>query len=252
MVESDRGRAARSQVEVVIDGITAMLTSGELTAGARLPVENDLADRFGVSRGSLREAVRALAVLGVVETRQGAGTYVTSLEPEGMLRPLQLLAELELSGTSGQLLEIRRVLETDAAGAAATAIDEAGLDRLAEVLDGVDPLLEDDGDDLEAFIDADAEFHLTIVRAAGNPALTALVQSLVSRTARARLWRAVAERDAVAATQAEHRAILRELRRRDPERARIRMANHLLGVEQFARDHEQELSVVDPADDATR
>jgi len=236
MAGAGSGRGARSQVEVVIDGMTAMLTSGELAAGARLPVEKDLAERFGVSRGSLREAVRALAILGVVETRQGDGTYVTSLEPARLLGPLRFFADLELPGTAWQLLGIRRVLEMETVSVAAVAIGAEDLARLEGLLDGVEELARDDGD-IEAFIDADAEFHTVIANAAGNPALAALVQSLVGRTQRARLWRAVAERGAVAATQAEHRAILRELRRGDPERARIRMAVHLLGVEQFARDH---------------
>jgi DNA-binding FadR family transcriptional regulator len=245
MAGAGSGRGARSQVEVVIDGVTAMLTSGELAAGARLPVEKDLAERFGVSRGSLREAVRALAILGVVETRQGDGTYVTSLEPARLLGPLRFFADLELPGTAWQLLGIRRVLEMETVSVAAVAIGADDLDRLEGLLDGVEGQAREGGGDIEAFIDADAEFHTVIADAAGNPALAALVQSLVGRTPRARVWRAVVERGAVAATQAEHRAILRELRRRDPERARIRMAVHLLGVEQFARDHEGEPALGD-------
>ena len=244
MAGAGSGRGARSQVEVVIDGMTAMLTSGELAAGARLPVEKDLAERFGVSRGSLREAVRALAILGVVETRQGDGTYVTSLEPARLLRPLRFFADLELPGTARQLLGIRRVLEMETVSVAAVAIDDADLARLEGILDGVEDQAGADGG-VEAFIDADAAFHTAIADAAGNPALAALVQSLVGRTQRARVWRAVVDRGAVAATQAEHRAILRELRRHDPERARIRMAVHLLGVEEFARDHEGEPAVGD-------
>jgi len=247
MAAAEPGRGARSQVEVVIDGVTAMLTSGELVAGTRLPVEKDLAERFGVSRGSLREAVRALAILGVVETRQGDGSYVTSLEPARLLRPLRFFADLELPGTAGQLLGIRRVLEMETVSVAAVAIGEDDLARLEALLDGVEEQAREDGGDVEAFIDADAAFHTAIAEAAGNRALAALVQSLVGRTQRARLWRAVAERGAVAATQAEHRAILRELRRHDPERARIRMAVHLLGVEEFAREHEGEPAVGDEA-----
>ena len=73
--------ASRSQSEVVVDGIKDMITSGVLSAGSRLPVEKDLADELRVSRGSLREGVRALVLMGVLETRQGDGTYVTALDP---------------------------------------------------------------------------------------------------------------------------------------------------------------------------
>ena len=89
-------------------------------------------------------------------------------------------------------------------------------------------------------IDADNRFHSTIARAGGNPVLASLVESLVSRTFRARLWRAIHERGANRQTQAEHRAILDALRRGDADAARIRMAAHLLAVEQSV-EHQEEL-----------
>ena len=91
--------------------------------------------------------------------------------------------------------------------------------------------------DLEAFIQADTDFHRLIARASGNRALAAIIDTLVGRTFRARLWRAISHRGSVAETQAEHRAIFAELARRDPDRARIRMSVHLLGVEQFSAAH---------------
>src|SRR5215213_9380986 len=85
---------ARSRSNVVIDGIRQMIMSGELVPGSRLPVERELGERLGVSRGPLREGVRALVVLGVLETRQGDGTYVTSLGPSLLLAPVGLAVEL--------------------------------------------------------------------------------------------------------------------------------------------------------------
>ena len=134
---------------------------------------------------------------------------------------------------------VRRILETEAAGNAAIALTDDDLAELTEILDGIDEVLADDDRelDLERFIDADSAFHRKIARASGNPALAALIESLVSRTFRARLWRAISQRGTVREAQAEHRAILAELARRDPERARIRMAVHVLDVEEFAADH---------------
>lgn len=242
MTESaEAANAGRSHPEIVVHAIKELITTGALSAGDRLPVEKDLAAQLGVSRGSLREGVRALATLGVLETRQGDGTYVTSLEPGRLLSPLGFLAELPSSADSAHLSAIRRVLEAESASRAAVELTDEGFAELDRILDGVDEILAADSEmDLEAFIEADAAFHREIARASGNPALAALIETLVSRTFRARLWRAITERGAVRDTQAEHRAVLRELRARDSARARIRMEAHILGVEDYARDRHVE------------
>ena len=231
----------RSQTDVVIEGIKDMLTRGELSPGSRLPVEKDLATILGVSRGSLREGVRALATLGVLETRQGDGTYVTALDPRTLLSPLGFLADLQQPAHAADLLAVRRVLENESVALAATRLTDEQLAELDGILRTVDGILESEPDmDLEAFIHADTEFHRLIARASGNPPLAAIIDTLVGRTFRARLWRAISHRGSVRETQAEHRAILDELMRHDPERARIRMAVHLLGVEQFSANHADE------------
>jgi GntR family transcriptional repressor for pyruvate dehydrogenase complex len=227
-----------SQTDVVIQGIREMILDGELAAGDRLPVEKDLAIRLGVSRGSLREAVRALAILGVVETRQGDGTYVTALDASLLLQPIRFLAELQGPQDAAHLLGVRRVLEPESAARAAVRIGDEDLARLADALAQADvALLAEPPHSLESFIAADTEFHRIIARASGNPALAALIEGLIGHTLRARLWRAVEQHDALSQTQAEHHAILDALRRRDPDRARTRMAVHVLGVEDFAAAH---------------
>ena len=240
-MRDDEARGSRSQTDVVIDAVKGMLSSGELHPGSRLPVEKDLAAQLGVSRGSLREGVRALATLGVLETRQGDGTYVTALDPQQLLSPLGFLADLQQPAHATELLAVRRVLEAESVALAAPRLTEDELAQLEELLATVDRILASDPDmDLEAFIDADTRFHQLIARASGNGPLAAIIDSLVGRTFRARLWRAISHRGSVRETQAEHRAILAELVRRDPERARIRMSVHLLGVEQFSAEHADE------------
>jgi GntR family transcriptional regulator, transcriptional repressor for pyruvate dehydrogenase complex len=230
--------SGRSQTDVVIEGIKALLTSGELEPGSRLPTEKDLAAQFGVSRGSLREGVRALAALGVLEPRQGDGTYVTALDPRTLLSPLGFLADLQLPAHAADLLAVRRVLETESAALAASRATDADLAELDAVLAAVEDKLTSDPDlNLEEFIHADTEFHRIIARASGNRPLAGIIDTLVGRTFRARLWRAIYDRGSLRDSQAEHRAILDELVRRDPERARIRMATHLLGVEEFTEAH---------------
>src|SRR5690348_5301412 len=111
-----RGRRATgmSLPQSAIDQIKGMIARGEIKPGDRLPKAPDLAARLGLSRGSLREAVRGLIALGVLEARQGDGTYVTSLEPERMLRSLRL-ADLSQDATLTQILDARRMLEAGAA-----------------------------------------------------------------------------------------------------------------------------------------
>jgi GntR family transcriptional repressor for pyruvate dehydrogenase complex len=96
-VASDGG----SRAAQVISNVKRMIATGELQAGDRLPIEKVLAAKWGVSRGSLREGVRALAALGVLETRQGDGTYVTQLDPMTLLSPLGFYSEPPTCSPSG-------------------------------------------------------------------------------------------------------------------------------------------------------
>lgn len=240
-MEDQHAEAARSQTDVVIQGIKDMLTRGDLGPGTRLPIEKELAAELGVSRGSLREGVRALVALGVLETRQGDGTYVTSLDSSKLLSPLGFLADLQQPAHAADLLAVRRTLEAESASLAAVRLTASELDELSRLLASVDEMLEGDAEpDLDAFIAADADFHRVIARASGNPPLAAIIDALVGRTARARLWRAISDRGAVRVGHAEHRAIFDELLRGDPVRARLRMEVHLLGVEEFSAAHADE------------
>lgn len=232
-----------SRTDHVVDGITRMILEGELSPGDRLPVEKDLAARLDVSRGSLREGVRALSVLGVVESRQGDGTYVTTLDPGLLVAPLGLVVELQSAGHALPVHAVRRMLETEAAGLAASnargaaeALSRAGaaLDDAAGVLSGAAAAGSQDVDH-ERLLQADIAFHRSIAEAAGNPVLAALIEALAGRTARHRLWRGRTEAGADERTQHEHEAILAAVTDGDPERARVRMAAHLLEVEDFLR-----------------
>lgn len=227
----------RSQTDVVIQSVKDMITTGVLAPGSRLPVEKDLAAQLAVSRGSLREGVRALAMMGVLETRQGDGTYVTSLDANLLLAPMGFMVDLQTPANSAHLQSVRRVLESEAASRAASRITDEELAAAAAILDEIEPLLGAEDIDHERIMDADIAFHRIIASASGNPALDALIEALASRTIRARMWRAISDRGAVAETQSEHRSILAELVLHDGDRARIRMSNHLLGVEEFIDTH---------------
>jgi GntR family transcriptional repressor for pyruvate dehydrogenase complex len=235
---SGKTSPTRSQTDVVVDEIKRMITSGKLGPGARLPIEKELSIELAVSRGSLREGVRALCIMGVLETRQGDGTYVTSLEPSLLLAPVSFMVDLHAASDSSHLQSVRRVLETEAAGRAALTIDEDALAQATEILSSVQPLVYSTTEiDYDAIMEADIAFHRIIARASGNPALEALIEALAGRTVRGRMWRAISEEGALLTTHAEHRAILHALEIHDPDSARLRMGTHLLGVQDFLHDH---------------
>ena len=229
-----------SQTDVVLNGIKQLITSGELNAGSRLPVEKDLAANLGVSRGSLREGVRALCIMGVLETRQGDGTYVTSLDSGLLLAPMGFLVDLQTPENRFHLHAVRRVLETEAASRAALYIDDAALDKAGAILQSVAPLVSQpmvhQDVDHEAFVEADIAFHRVIALAAQNTALAALIDALASRTARARVWMGLQSDGQIQRAHDEHLAILGALRLHEPDRARLLMDHHLLNVEDFIHE----------------
>jgi len=218
-----------SQTDVVIQRIKSMITRGELQAGSRLPVEKDLAVELAVSRGSLREGVRALAIMGVLETRQGDGTYVTSLSPDVLLAAMSFMVDLQSPRNAVHLQSVRRVLETEAAARAALLISDEQLQQAADALATSAAAGEDNFD---SAMNADIEFHRLVAEASGNPVLAALIAGLSSHTMRTRTYRTLSGAAALREAHANHSAILAELVDHNPEGARIRMASHLLIIEE--------------------
>lgn len=228
---------ARSQTDVVVHGIREMILGGELGPGDRLPIEKDLAPRFAVSRGSLREGVRALAQLGILETRQGSGTFVTELLPQTLLAPVGFVAELQPGASPRDLQAVRRILETGAIRTAALRITDEQLAAAADAVHAGAAALDGAIPDYDAAMRADMAFHGVLAEASGNAVLASLIEALASRTVRSRLWRALVDSAAAADAVEEHRAILAAVRAGDPEAAAVRMAGHLLSVEEFLERH---------------
>jgi GntR family transcriptional regulator, transcriptional repressor for pyruvate dehydrogenase complex len=213
-----------------IEGIRELIASGEFGAGDRLPKENELAARIGVSRGSLREAIRALELVGVVAARQGDGTYLTSLTPALLLDVMSIVMDFTQDESILQLLEVRRVLEPAATALAAARASEEALDEVRAAMDAMGRAR-----DPESLVEADAAFHSAIAHAAGNPALASLLDNLSGPTIRARVWHAIEERRAGDEAKAEHERILAALEARDPDLARAASAVHVAGVEEWLR-----------------
>ncbi|CCK31299.1 GntR family transcriptional regulator [Streptomyces davaonensis JCM 4913] len=213
-----------------IEKIKGMIVSGALGPGDRLPKESELAAELGLSRNSLREAVRALSLIRILDVRQGDGTYVTSLDPQLLLEAMSFVVDFHRDDTVLEFLAVRRILEPAATAMAAANLDERQLDELSEQLDrlGAAPSVEE-------LVAADLRFHRTIVRASGNSVLCSLLDGLSGPTTRARIWRGLTQEDAVSRTLHEHRAILAALREGDAEAARAWATVHIASVEQWLR-----------------
>ena len=213
-----------------IDRLKDMIRSGAINPGDRLPREPDLAEALGVSRNSLREAVRALSLLRILDVRQGDGTYVTELAADTLLAALSVVVDFHGDATVLEILEVRRILEPAATALAATRIDEPTLAELERVLDRTTA-----SSSVEELVSTDVEFHRRIAAVAGNSALGAVLESLSGPTQRMRVWRGIEQEGALGRTIAEHRAILDALHRHDADLARSLATVHVAGVEEWLR-----------------
>ncbi|GAA2779717.1 FadR/GntR family transcriptional regulator [Saccharopolyspora taberi] len=202
-----RAVGRRSSVEEVIEQLNEQLVSGAWEPGARIPTEQELSAQLEVSRAVVREAVRALAHLGVLESRQGAGTFVVSAaDPTPMLRELRL-AEVH------DVFEVQLAYDVQAARLAAVRRDEDDLRGLRDLLRRRDEAVAP-----EDFATADADFHLAVVRAARNPLLLESYRYFVGKL-REGLRALRAHDDLVDSGPQPHHDLLAAIEARDPAAA---------------------------------
>jgi len=225
----DRGEHVALTDDAILK-IKNMIVSGELRPGDRLPREADLADRLGLSRNSLREAVRALSMIRVLDVRQGDGTYVTSLDPTVLLDALSFVVDFHRDDTVLQFFEVRRILEPAATALAAQRMADSDIEKLQALLDELGP-----EPTVDALVANDLEFHRQIAAGAGNGVLCSLIEGLSAPTSRARVWRGLTQEGAVSRTREQHQAIHDALAARQPELARSWATVHIAGVEEWLR-----------------
>lgn len=220
-----------------IDRIKQMIISGRFAPGARLPPEQELSAELGLSRSSLREAVKALEVVRVLDVRRGDGTYVTSLEPRLLLEATGFIAELQSDTSMLELTEVRRVLEPAAAAMAATRMDDEALAQLLASVEAIEGYTS-----IEQIVAHDLDFHRQIARSSGNSYLAGLIDALSGETTRMRVWRGIADIGAADRTIAEHRSIYVALAERDGPLAGAHMLGHIAGVERWLRHAKGEIA----------
>jgi DNA-binding FadR family transcriptional regulator len=198
-----------SLADSAANSIRAEIAAGRWPVGSRIPIEPQLAQLLGVSRGTVREAVKTLVSRGLLEVRQGSGTYVRSgFDPAANLQKMR-------RASLRDQFEVRRALEVEAARLAAVRHTARDLRNLESLLDkrGVP----DAGDGGAAFIERDLAFHLAIVDISGNLALAEtcrFISGYIKETISGTMDAALPEPDAAA-----HRAIVEAIASRDPDRA---------------------------------
>lgn len=207
--------------EQVAAALAQAIIEGAHAVGERLPSERDLAAQFGVSRPTIREAIIALELDGLVEVRMGSGVYVRTDKPT-------------LPGATDigpfELFEARRAIESEAAAMAAARISDAALAELTTLLAEMET---ENERNVEMSEDADMRFHLAIARATQNSGMEAAVEMLWAARARSPQAQALTYKVRAAGVKPrihEHAAILDALAARDPARARRAMHEHISRV----------------------
>lgn len=218
-----RQPAAKRLYEQVADQLAERIAGGIYAVGERLPSERDLAAAFGVSRPTVREAVIALELDGLVEVKTGSGVYVTARFPKTGSPGVTDIGPFEL-------LEARRGIEAEAAALAAQRITDTEITELEAL---VAEMESENKTDVVMSEDADRRFHMTIARATQNSAMVAIIEMLWdvrNRSPQSVRFLEHVRANGVKPIIDEHSAILDALRQRDPAKARAAMRQHLHSV----------------------
>lgn len=211
--------------------IRELITSGRINPGDRLPPEQELAAMLGISRSSLREAVKALSQARVLDVRRGDGTYVTSLEPDLLLSGLSFVVDLMQDSTLVEVFEVRKLLEPAATALAAQRITPEQVQQLRDSLQAMRG-----AHDPEELVMRDMEFHAHIAGATGNASLCSILEAISTRGLRARIWRASVS-GMKTMTLSQHSLILEALAARDAVLARSAATIHVSESERWLKEY---------------
>ena len=211
--------------EEIVRQVKQLIAEGRFKSGDRLPPERELAEKFVVSRTSVREALRALESLGLIDIRPGEGTFVREVSIDALIGPLALLMTTQREAI-GELFEARRVLEP---AIAALAASRATPDEVQEM----ERILGDQAREIAAGrtgLAQDAAFHAAIGTAAHNRAITRVVHAIMDLLAQSR-EESINTPGRATRSHQDHRRIVQAIARRDSDAARQAMLDHLVAVE---------------------
>ncbi|MFC0273470.1 FadR/GntR family transcriptional regulator [Metabacillus herbersteinensis] len=215
--------------QVVVDQIKEYFLNGELKPGDKLPTERELANLFNVSRTSVREALKKLEIKGLIEIRQGSGSFIKTSESSTLTVDLSstiIHAEKKLIY---EILELRRVLEVECAFLASRRATSEDLERIREALE----MMDRSKNDVELGLQADVSFHINIVRASHNSIFLQLIQTLsehMHNTIQATRRHRLANPERVQDTIDEHKEIYLAIASGDADLAKHLMEKHITQI----------------------
>ncbi len=221
---------ARRVYREIVDQLADLITRGEFPPGHQLPSELELVEQLGVSRASVREALVALEIMGLIETQRGQGRFVRSAD-RGAAFPGQAQTWLAGEESPFSLLQMRKLLEPRVAGLAARVCSEQALARIADVLG----LVKSGSEDTKLDSEADRMFHMAVAQATENSVVEAVAEFMCGLMGQ-KLWRALDYTGEGTLARlpfywAQHRAIYERIKAKDEEGSSREMLAHLEAVE---------------------
>ena len=214
----------------VVKQIRELIESGELKPGDKLPSERTLAERLGISRPSVRTGLRILSAMGVLQSRHGSGTFM-STGPPAQSQLLPLLAALH-GFSPDAMFEARRILEVSLAGLAAERASDDHLALISEAVADAYASL----DDPQAYLVYDMQFHRAVALGSGNPIVATLMDMVTAALYEMKV-QSIEHATHLEESAAMHRKIYQAIRARKPDAAREAMRKHL---EAAQKDFESE------------
>ena len=213
-----------SVAEKVVQRVLGLVKAGNLKPGDKLPSEKELMVIFSVSRPTLREALRALSILGVTTTRKGDGSYVSELKAKDLLRPLEFFVSIE-ENSLDDIFECRQLLECEMVRKADLKVTDAEIAEFQSLIN----IQKREVEDPLAFRISDQQFHELLATVSGNPVLARVADGMYNMGMEAR--RRATDIDGVIAQSIEdHQKIVDALRQHDPDRAAKAMNIHLTNI----------------------
>ena len=215
--------------EQIVDQIGLLVAEGQLKPGDRLPSERELVERFQVSRASIREAISALEMMGLIEVRSGEGTYIRQVNIDSVVAPLAWMLFIE-KDTDLELYEVRKILEVQAAGIAAERAED---DEIRDMYDALEVMRMDlEKDRLGE--EADHDFHFAIARATHNKILMRLMNTIsdtMQKTLKSSRSKLYEDKTTPERLYQEHCSLYEAIKNHNVLEAQQLMLDHLVGVE---------------------
>lgn len=211
-------KVSKSNVaDTVIEQLIGLILSGKLNVGDRLPTENELASQVGIGRNSVREAMKVLQVLGILERRQGDGSYIASeftIPYDSLL--LTLISKI---AGANELVELRRMIEVGVADLVVEKAGDGDIEKLEKAIDRLESFTRDPAFDPEDVMRADLAFHTAFIEITGNKAIIELGR-LIMRLFQSSMAAHLSSHDGIARAVRDHRAICGAVKDRDREKLR--------------------------------